>query len=59
MPKRFGKRRHALERIVRKYAYDPSKEKNIDGMLRLTEYLLARKMLAKQKGEIDAKTTHR
>ncbi len=49
MPKRYGKRRHALERIVRKYEFEPAQGKSIDGMLRLTEYLLARKLLAKQK----------
>ena len=54
MPKRYGKRRNALERIVRKYAFEPAQGKSIDGMLRLTEYLLARKLLAKQKGQIDA-----
>jgi hypothetical protein len=43
------------ERIVRQYGADIAKGNVVDEMLRCTEYLLARKMLAKMHGGVDAK----
>jgi hypothetical protein len=55
MPKRFGRRRRVLERIVSGYEAAPATGNSADEMTRRTEYMLALEMLAKENGVIDAK----